>query len=62
MYFGNLDIETLKQFSPKFDGDVFDFILPQNSVNQKQSAGSTNPHEVKKQIASWQRVLGKRRV
>jgi argininosuccinate lyase len=62
MYFGNLDVETLKQFSAKFDADVFDFILPQNSVNQKQSAGSTNPHEVKKQLASWTRVLSKRRV
>jgi argininosuccinate lyase len=62
MFFGNLDIEMLKQFSAKFNGDVFDFILPQNSVNQKQSAGSTNPREVKKQIASWKRVLGKRRV
>ena len=62
MYFGNLDIDTLKLFSPKFEGDVFDFILPQNSVHQKQSAGSTNPHEVKKQIASWKRVLGKKRV
>ena len=62
MYFGNLDVETLKQFSVKFDADVLNFILPQNSVNQKQSAGSTNPHEVKKQIASWTRVLKKRRV
>jgi len=62
MYFGNLDIETLKQFSIMFEPDVFDFILPQNSVNQKKSAGSTNPHEVKKQIASWTRVLSKRRV
>jgi argininosuccinate lyase len=62
MYFGNLDIETLKQFSAKFDADVFDFILPQNSVNQKKSAGSTNPHEVKKQLATWTRVLSKRRV
>ena len=62
MYFGNLDIETLKEFSVKFDGDVFDFILPQNSVNQKQSAGSTSPHEVKKQLSHWTRVLSKRRV
>jgi argininosuccinate lyase len=62
MFFGNLDIDVLKQFSAKFNGDVFDFILPQNSVNQKRSAGSTNPLEVKKQIASWKRVLGKRRI
>ena len=61
MFFGNLDIDVLKQFSAKFNGDVFDFILPQNSVNQKRSAGSTNPLEVKKQITTWRRVLGKRR-
>jgi argininosuccinate lyase len=62
MYFGNLDLESLKQFSSKFEPDIFEHILPQNSVEQKQSAGSTNPHEVKKQIVHWTRTLGKRRV
>jgi argininosuccinate lyase len=62
MYFGNLDLESLKLFSDKFESDIFEHILPQNSVEQKKSAGSTNPHEVKKQIVFWTRVLGKRRV
>lgn len=62
MFFGNLDLETLKDFSPKFAKDIFDFILPQHSIEQKKSAGSTNPHEVKKQFVHWTRVLGKRRV
>jgi argininosuccinate lyase len=62
MYFGNLDLGTLKEFSPKFEEDIFDSILPQTSVEQKRSAGSTNPHEVKKQIVYWTRTLGKRRV
>jgi argininosuccinate lyase len=62
MYFGNLDLETLREFSPAFEADIFDHILPQSSVDQKQSAGSTNPHEVKKQIVHWMRVLKKRRV
>ncbi len=62
MYFGNLDLETLKEFSPEFTADIFDFILPQSSVDQKQSAGSTNPHEVKKQIVHWIRVLKNRKV
>ncbi len=62
MYFGNLDLETLRTFSPAFGPDIFEFILPQASVEQKQSAGSTAPHEVKKQIAHWSKVLAKRRV
>jgi argininosuccinate lyase len=62
MYFGNLDLETLKEFSPAFAPDIFDFILPQSSVDQKKSAGSTNPHEVKKQVVHWTRVLKQRKV
>ncbi len=61
MYFGNLDLELLRQFSKKFDSDIFEHILPENSVAQKRSAGSTNPQEVKKQIIYWTRILGKRR-
>jgi argininosuccinate lyase len=62
MFFGNLDLATLKEFSPLFSEDVFNFILPQASVEHKRSAGSTNPHEVKKQIVHWTRTLGKRRL
>ncbi len=62
MYFGNLDLESLKEFSPAFEADIFDHILPQSSVDQKQSAGSTNPHEVKKQVVHWTRVLKNRKV
>jgi argininosuccinate lyase len=62
MYFGNLDLGTLKEFSLKFEEDIFDSILPQTSIEQKRSAGSTNPHEVKKQIIHWTRTLSKRRV
>jgi argininosuccinate lyase len=62
MYFGNLDLETLKNFSSAFGPDVFEFILPSSSVERKQSAGSTAPQEVKKQITHWSRVLAKRRL
>jgi len=62
MYFGNLDLETLKSFSPVFEADVFKFILPQASIEEKRSAGSTAPDEVKKQIVHWTTVLSKRRV
>ncbi len=61
MFFGNLDLETLKDFSTKFDQDIFEYIVPQHSIDQKKSAGSTNPHEVKKQVVHWMRVLAKRR-
>jgi argininosuccinate lyase len=57
MYFGNLDLETLTAFSTAFDEEIFEYILPTNSVQQKRSAGSTAPHEVKKQVVHWNRVL-----
>ncbi|HEY5616184.1 MAG TPA: argininosuccinate lyase [Bacteroidota bacterium] len=62
MFFGNLDLDTLKTFSDKFDSDVFDFIIPTYSAGQKKSAGSTSPQEVKKQIVHWTRVLKSRKV
>jgi argininosuccinate lyase len=62
MYFGNLDLDTLTQFSELFESDIFDYILPLSSVEHKQSAGSTAPHEVKKQIVHWIRVLKSRKV
>ncbi|MEX1140167.1 MAG: argininosuccinate lyase [Bacteroidota bacterium] len=57
MYFGNLDLDTLRTFSKEFDERVFDYLLPHKSVEQKKSAGSTSPQEVKKQIVHWTRVL-----
>lgn len=61
MYFGNLDLDTLSFFSPKFEADIFDYILPKSSVERKRSAGGTGPHEVKKQIVHWTRTLKNRR-
>ncbi|HEY4611569.1 MAG TPA: argininosuccinate lyase [Bacteroidota bacterium] len=62
MYFGNLDLDTLKTFSDKFESDVFDHIIPMYSAEQKKSAGSTSPQEVKKQIVHWTRVLKSRKI
>jgi len=62
MYFGNLDLGTLHTFSKLFDGDVFDYIIPHKSVEQKSSAGSTSPQEVKKQYQHWNRVLKARKM
>jgi argininosuccinate lyase len=61
MYLGNLDLDTLHTFSKLFEPDIFDYMLPHRSVEQKQSAGSTSPQEVKKQIVRWTRVLKKRK-
>jgi len=61
MYFGNLDLETLHQFSKLFGPDVFDYMLPHKSVEQKKSSGSTSPHDVKRQIIRWSRALKVRR-
>ncbi|MBI3004009.1 MAG: argininosuccinate lyase [Ignavibacteriales bacterium] len=62
MFFGNLDIDTLHSFSKAFEPDIFDYILPHKSVEQKKSDGSTSPQEVKKQIVHWTRVLKGRKV
>jgi argininosuccinate lyase len=61
MFLGNLDLDTLHTFSKAFDPDVFNYILPHKSVEQKKSAGSTSPHDVKRQIVHWIRVLKGRR-
>lgn len=61
MFLGNLDIDTLHTFSKSFEPDVFDYLLPHTSVEQKKSAGSTNPHEVKRQIVHWSRALKARK-
>ncbi|MBI3586543.1 MAG: argininosuccinate lyase [Ignavibacteriales bacterium] len=61
MFLGNLDIDTLHTFSKSFEPDVFDYLLPHTSVEQKKSAGSTAPHEVKRQIVRWSRLLKARK-
>lgn len=57
MFLGNLDLDILHTFSKAFGPDIFDYIIPQKSVEQKKSAGSTSPHEVKRQIVHWTRAL-----
>lgn len=57
MFFGNLDLETLRSFSHHFEADVFDYIVPLTSIETKKSAGSTSHEEVKRQIAHWKKTL-----
>jgi len=61
MFLGNLDLDILHTFSKAFGPDIFDYIIPHKSVEQKKSAGSTSPHEVKRQIVHWTRALKGRR-
>jgi argininosuccinate lyase len=61
MYPGNLYLDLLQTFSKLFEEDVFEYMIPQRSVEQKKSAGSTSPQEVKKQIVHWSRVLKSRK-
>jgi argininosuccinate lyase len=56
-----LSLRDLHHFSNKFSEDVFELLDPQKSVEHKQSAGSTAPHEVKRQIVHWTRALKKKR-
>ncbi len=57
-----LQLSELKHFSPKLEEDVFELLIPHKSIENKKSAGSTSPQEVKKQIVHWIRVLKNRKV
>ena len=46
----------LKRFSPFF-GDIRKLLQPAASVRRKRSLGSTNPAQVRQEIARWQRQL-----
>ena len=57
-----LTLSELKHFSPLLEEDVFDLLIPHRSVENKRSAGSTSPQEVKKQIVHWTRMLKNRKL
>ncbi len=56
-----LDLSTLRRFSPAFGPDVRRLLDPEVSVRRKRSAGSTNPAQVKEAMTRWRRLLIKRR-
>ncbi len=58
--FGSLDLETFRSFSPAFDDDIFQYLLPITSIQRKRSAGSTAPGDVERQIAAWSQLLASR--
>ncbi len=54
---GDLSLADYKKFSPRFEKDVYQYLDPKFSVQQKKSLGSTSPEEVAKQISKWKKQL-----
>lgn len=52
-----LSIAQYKQFSTKFDEDIYTLLTSRTSVKNKLSLGSTSPTEVIKQIHFWKNKL-----
>jgi len=52
-----LTLKEFHHFSHKISEDIYELLEPHKSIEQKKSAGSTAPNEVKKQIVHWTRVL-----
>ncbi len=55
--FEDLSLEDLRTFSPTFEKDIFDYLIPRKSVEQKRSAGSSSPAQVALQLARWRERL-----
>ncbi|KAF0141652.1 MAG: argininosuccinate lyase [Stygiobacter sp.] len=52
-----LTIAQYKQFSTKFEEDIFKLLTSRTSVKNKLSLGSTSPAEVEKQLQFWKKKL-----
>ena len=52
-----LTIAQYKQFSTKFEEDIFKLLTSRTSVKNKLSQGSTSPAEVEKQLQFWKKKL-----
>lgn len=52
-----LSIQEYKQFSVKFDEDIYQPLTAKKSIENKLSQGSTSPIEVNKQIQYWRKKL-----
>jgi argininosuccinate lyase len=53
----NLPLETLQQFSPAIDEQIFEVLNPERSPTRKRSEGSTAPKAVKTQLNFWKKAL-----
>ena len=55
-----LPLATYRRFSGHFDRDLWKILNLRASLKMKKSAGSTSPAEVRKSLASWNRILRSR--
>ena len=53
----DLSLDEFKNFSEKFDADVYDAIKPETCVNARNSLGGTSTEQVKKQIVIAGKLL-----
>ena len=52
-----ISLQEWKNFSKKFENDIYDLFDPKVSVNAKKTSGSTHPAKVKKAIKGWEKKL-----
>ncbi len=52
-----IGLDIYRRFAPETDGTVYALFDAKNSVNLKKTQGSTNPAEIRKQIARWKKEL-----
>lgn len=55
-----LPIDVLKGFSDVIDGDVYEVLSLEGSVNARNHLGGTAPAQVKKQVARWEEIFAER--
>jgi len=53
----SLPLAEFRRYSPAFQSDIFRYLDPQLSIQQKRSSGSTSPEEVEKQIRKCKRKV-----
>jgi argininosuccinate lyase len=53
----DLGLAQLKRFSPHLDRAALAVLDPHRSVERKRSLGSTNPAQVRRALARWQKRL-----
>ena len=53
----DVGLAQMQRFSPRFGKDVVAVLDPQRSVARKRSEGSTNPRQVARALARWNRRL-----
>lgn len=52
-----LNLEEYKQFSPLFEEDIFQILLPKNVVGARDSEGGTGFNQVEKQVALAEQIV-----